>query len=325
MTQIPFYTVDAFASHAFKGNPAAVCIFKHPDHISDVIKQRLASEFNLSESAFPSPLNGHNGSNGSFQEASEFSLQWFTPKVEVPLCGHATLAAAHVIFNELGNQNNEIHFETKSGRLSVQKAHDGRLQLNFPQYEVVLLESLFDTHLKYKTLGHGVDKEIVEQLANALVSGVTPIKSLAYSPKSLKLIVVLDRNTSSDQLLKIQANDAQLLKLHPDGEFVKGIILTLAPVNPTEQGFDDHYDYVLRYFAPWSGISEDPATGSAQCVLAPFWSQQLNKTQFKVLQCYPGRGADFDVELDDSNDRVKIYGRALTIFSGQFSSNILEQ
>ncbi|KAI6175872.1 hypothetical protein M3Y97_00737200 [Aphelenchoides bicaudatus] len=300
MSQVPFYTVDAFTSSAFKGNGAAVCIFKEDPE--DRVKQLLSREFNLSETAFPQPLKGND-----FQTASEFSLRWFTPTNEVPLCGHATLATAHVIFNEIGNKNKEIHFDTLTGRLTVGKAEDGRLKMNFPQYEIRSLKSSFGHFNQFETLEDDSFVAVAEKLAKTLVGDNAKITGLAFAPKAMKLIVVLDPKTTREQYMKVKADGAKLLEID-NGQHVRGIILTLTPAESS--GFDPENDFVLRYFAPWNGIDEDPATGSAQCGISPFWAKILNKSHFKAFQMFPNRGADLETELDDKNNRINIFGRA---------------
>jgi predicted PhzF superfamily epimerase YddE/YHI9 len=136
--------------------------------------------------------------------------------------------------------------------------------------------------------------------------------------------------------MKIEVDGQKLLAVEK-GRYVRGVVLTLAPEKSS--GFDPKVDYYLRYFAPWNGINEDPATGSAQCGVAPFWSKLLKKTHFKgkellkssfnnlflAYQAFPTRGAELEVDLDDKNKRLKIYGRALTIFSGHFSSKLVQK
>jgi predicted PhzF superfamily epimerase YddE/YHI9 len=149
--------------------------------------------------------------------------------------------------------------------------------------------------------------------------------------------------------MKIKVDSSTLMNLEPNGDLVRGIIVTLAPEKSC--GFDSNVDYVLRYFAPWHGLSEDPATGhflntfiirskflgSAQSAVGPFWSKLLGKTNLKgkliictayqfylANQCFPGRGADFEVELDNSIGRINIYGHAITMFRGNFSPEILK-
>ncbi|KAI6187135.1 hypothetical protein M3Y98_00209400 [Aphelenchoides besseyi] len=269
MSDIPFFTVDAFTSQPFSGNPAAVCVFKTDDEPSDEVKQQLAIEFNLSETAFPIPK-----ANELQQTAKRWSLRWFTPTNEVPLCGHATLATAHVIFNELGNTNNELEFETLSGLLIVRRQSDGYLQLDFPRFKITILNtsSQFEGLFPMATDVGGVAKSIAEVLTANLIQTI----GLAYSSESKKLIVIIDPKTTRSKFLEMQPRSSELLRVHPTGERVRGVIVAFAVENPVAQGFDEDVDYVLRYLSPWNGIQEDPATGSVSNVIQTevpnFWS-----------------------------------------------------
>ncbi|KAI6236466.1 Phenazine biosynthesis protein, PhzF family [Aphelenchoides besseyi] len=317
MSDTPFFTVDAFTSQPFLGNPAAVCVFKTDDEPSDEVKQQLAIEFNLSETAFPIPK-----ANELQHTAKRWSLRWFTPTNEVPLCGHATLATAHVIFNELGNTNDELEFETLSGLLTVRRQSDGYLQLDFPRFKITILNtsSQFEGLFPMETDVDGVAKSIAE----LLTVNLTPAIGLAYSSESKKLIVIIDPKTTRSQFLTIQPRSSELLRVNPTAEFVRGVIVAFAVNNPQAQGFDEDVDYVLRYFAPWNGIEEDPATGSAQCAAAPFFARLLKKQTLKGFQCYPKRGAKFLVDLNGDPKRLKISGRAVLIFRGHICSQVFQ-
>ncbi|GBO23216.1 Phenazine biosynthesis-like domain-containing protein, partial [Araneus ventricosus] len=127
----PIYIVDAFTEHSFSGNPAAVCLIPPADDVGDDIKQKIAAEMNLSETAFPKILND----SDTFQNCKRFSLRWFTPSCEVPLCGHATLATAAVLLKECNNESQVIEFETLRGILKAVKAPNNRIQIDLPAYE----------------------------------------------------------------------------------------------------------------------------------------------------------------------------------------------
>ncbi|KAE9552728.1 hypothetical protein FO519_004045 [Halicephalobus sp. NKZ332] len=300
------YIVDAFTDVRFAGNQAAVCLI--PEKLSDAQYQKIGAEFNLSETSFSIPLDGD-----SWKTAKTFSLRWFTPTIEVKLCGHATLATAHVIFNEIGNQNEEIAFTTLSGELRVKKSSNG-LIMDFPAYSKT--ENFSTTRFKYNDESLN---PLINEIVEIMVPHLNPIRACLYTEPQ-KLLIVLDPETTKDELLSIKHNSDKLLQAH-DGSKVRGIVITFSPKDAKKQGFIDSegksYDYVSRYFAPWAGINEDPATGSSQCALGPFWSNEKNKNgPFYAFQCYPGRGAQFKISFPTPG-RVNVEGQAVTVFRGE--------
>ncbi|MEV2271012.1 PhzF family phenazine biosynthesis protein [Nonomuraea africana] len=214
------FTVDAFTDTAFHGNPAAVCLLNAG--ASDTWMQSLATEMGLSETAF---LLGN-------------SLRWFTPAVEVSLCGHATLATAHVLYST-GAATGTLQFTTKSGILTVNRSDDGLITMDFPAKEVTPA-----------TVPDGLEKA----LGAAVVS---------VNRSQLDLLVELESEESVRSLRPdipaLEAVDA------------RGVIVTAAASSATPA------DYVSRFFAPRVGVPEDPVTGSAHCALAPFWSARLGR------------------------------------------------
>uniref|UniRef100_A0A914E1U5 Uncharacterized protein n=1 Tax=Acrobeloides nanus TaxID=290746 RepID=A0A914E1U5_9BILA len=258
MATYPAFIVDAFAETPFKGNQAAVCLI---DQLSDEQYPKIAAEFNFSETAYPMPLDVPR----DFKKASRFSLRWFTPTIEVTLCGHATLATAHVLFNEIGNTNDEIYFETLSGELIVQKSktQDGAVSMNFPQFT-----EMYDIELSNQQ-SFGAKFPAIENPRHfvELANEIGPCKKLTYSPTLQELIMVLDSKMTKKDFIEINPSIDKLLKIQPLDGNRSAIILTLSPENPTKQGFvDSHgkpYDYASRYFTPWAGIDEDPATGKS--------------------------------------------------------------
>jgi PhzF family phenazine biosynthesis protein len=255
------FHIDAFADAAFSGNPAAVCLLdgREPDA---QWMQALAAEMNLSETAFVR------------REGREWSLRWFTPAVEVDLCGHATLATAHALLLEgqLGREETG-RFHTRSGVLTA--AFDGDLiELDFPSTIAQRCEA---------------PSELVEGL------GVQPMRVL--------------RN-QFDYLVEL-ASEADVRTLQPDAAMlrrlpVRGIIVTS---RASTAGFD----FVSRFFAPASGIDEDPVTGSAHCALGPYWMPRLNKPTLVAHQA-SRRGGTLRVTV--AGDRVRLAGRAVTVFRG---------
>jgi len=234
---IPVIIVDAFTRHPFGGNPAAVCPLEA--WLPDAQMQAIAAEHNLAETAFvvrePAGLNG---------EDRGWRIRWFTPRVEVDLCGHATLAAAHVLTRHLGEPETTIVFHSRSGPLPVRFAGD-TLVLDFPARPAARCE---------------VPAALREGL------GVNPLEVL----KSRDFLVVLE---SEDEVRALAPDFAQLARVD-----CLGVIVT-AP-GRREGGFD----FVSRFFAPRAGIDEDPVTGSAHCTLTPYWAARLKKKELHARQ-----------------------------------------
>lgn len=264
-----FVQVDAFTSEPFKGNPAAVCVLTQP--IDEARMQNIAREMNLSETAF---LNRR--PDGSFD------LRWFTPAVEVALCGHATLASAHALWEAGQLQANQIaQFHTKSGLLTATHTGDW-IELNFPstpsepcEAPPEMLEAL---GVSAKYVGKSKFDYLVEVDSEATVRGATP--------------------------------DFGRLRKLP----VRGVMMT-APAAPSSSG--PSVDFVSRFFAPGSGIDEDPATGSSHCCLTPYWAGRLGKTEM-IAQQLSSRGGVLRVKLD--GDRVLLAGQAVTVLKGEILS-----
>ena len=233
---IPIFHVDAFTDRPFAGNPAAVCIL--PGLRDDTWLQAVAGEMNLSETAFLT------------KEADGFRLRWFTPKVEVALCGHATLASAHVLWQEgLARPDETIRFHTLSGILTASQKGE-EIELDFP------LEP--DTAI-----------DPPANLANAL--GV-PLKYVGKN--RFDFLVEVD----SAATVRSMTPDFKLLATVTN----RGVIVTAL--------YDWPYDFVSRFFAPAAGIDEDPVTGSAHCCLGAYWRRQLGKNEFLAFQASARRG-----------------------------------
>jgi predicted PhzF superfamily epimerase YddE/YHI9 len=256
--RIPIYQVDAFTSEIFSGNPAAVCTLE--SWIDDSLLQSIASENNLSETAFL--VRNDNG----------FDLRWFTPVTEVALCGHATLASAFVLFFCRGWVEEEIRFHTrKSGQLVVGK-RDGLLEMDFPSRPA---------------------HSIVPPSGLREALGVTPISVLG----------------SVEDLLVVLESERAVRELQPDFSALerfeyRGIIVTSG---------GSRSDFVSRFFAPRFGVPEDPVTGSAHCVLVPYWSDELGKKSLHAFQVSKRGGELYCVH---EGDRVKISGRAVPYLEG---------
>ena len=258
-TRLPIVQVDAFTDKPFGGNPAAVCVMDSPRDAKWM--QHVASEMNLSETAFLSPQNG------------EYGLRWFTPTVEVDLCGHATLASAHVLWSEGWLEaGRQARFHTRSGLLTADQDHEW-IELDFP----AKLEQEVDP-----------PSELVEAL------GVAP----TYVGRNQFDYLV---EVASEQTVRSMQPDHSRLRKLP----VRGVIVT-------SRGSD--HDFISRFFAPGSGIDEDPVTGSAHCALAPYWAAKLGKTELRAYQASPRGGF---LRLRVVGDRVKLGGRAVTVLKGE--------
>lgn len=231
MDAIPCLQVDAFTDRPFAGNPAAVCLLD--DERDSQWMQAVAAEMNLSETAFIRP------------QEDGFELRWFTPAVEVDLCGHATLAAAHVLWSEgVVDSDDIVPFHTRSGELQCAR-HGDLIEMDFPATVAEPLQA---------------DQGLVEAL------GVEP--SWVGGSKYDRLVLV-----ESTQMLRTMRPDFARLRAVP----VRGVIVTSA-------SDDQRFDFLSRFFGPAVGIDEDPVTGSAHCCLGPFWSERLGKTEMTAYQ-----------------------------------------
>ncbi|MEO1354064.1 MAG: PhzF family phenazine biosynthesis protein [Cyanobacteria bacterium J06635_15] len=264
--------VDAFTNQPFKGNPAAVCVTETP--LDEALMQSIAAEMNLSETAFLYP------------QADGYSLRWFTPAVEVDLCGHATLASAHVLWTEgYLAPDQTARFQTKSGLLTAQQKGDW-IEINFPPQPV------HKTHVTPQLIAalccHGNINQVLKTDTNFLVE-----------------------LQSEAAVLNLQPDFAKLKSLP-----VQGIIVTAQPkARPSDSSSE--YDFVSRYFAPAVGIDEDPVTGSAHASLGPYWQAKLGKSALLAHQVSP-RGGVLKVRYGepDADDRVYISGQAVTVMRG---------
>lgn len=266
MTQI-ITQVDAFTNTPFKGNPAAVCVLDSPQ--SELWMQNIAQEMNLSETAF------------LVKQEDGFNLRWFTPTVEVPLCGHATLASAHVLWSQGHlSLNQEAHFNTKSGIL-IAKLENNWIQLDFP---VNISQPI----------------ELLPELSQVL--GIT-VKSVYQN--SLGYLVEVE---SEELVREMQPNFQEMKTL------TKADIIVTSIANS-----DSEYDFISRFFAPGLGIDEDPVTGAAHCCLAPFWRDKLGKDEFLAYQA-SSRGGVVKVYYPGEK-RVFISGQAVTVMRGELMIN----
>jgi PhzF family phenazine biosynthesis protein len=253
--------VDAFTDTPFAGNPAAVCLLPAPR--DEGWMQSVAREMNLSETAF------------LVRAADGYDLRWFTPSVEVALCGHATLASAHVLWED-GHlpPAQQARFHTKSGLLTGDRAGEW-IELDFPAKREEPASA-------------------PAGLAEAL--GVTP----KYVGKNqFDYLVEIDGEVA---VRRLTPNHAALAALP-----VRGVIVTSRADSPG-------YDFVSRFFAPGSGVPEDPVTGSAHCALGPYWQSRLGKSDLVAYQASPRGGV---VRVRVARDRVKLGGKAVTVLKGE--------
>jgi len=255
------YQVDAFTDEPFKGNPAAVCLLSKPE--SDAWLQAFAAEMNLSETAF------------LLSDGEGWHLRWFTPKTEVDLCGHATLASAAVLLNRLPNfQGRTIKFRTLSGQLNAYQTGQA-ITLDFPA-------------MVYKP--HTIVPKILD------VFGFIPINAVFSGSYVLY-------EASSEKFIRQAQPDMEALAKLPLPE----VIITAKSECPA-------FDFISRFFAPQLGIDEDPVTGSAHCLLAPYWAEKLGKKEFIAYQASQ-RGGELHLNL--RADRVEITGYARILFKGE--------
>jgi PhzF family phenazine biosynthesis protein len=238
------WTVDAFTDKPFKGNPAAIALVDN--FLSDSMSRELAAEINLPETGFVKPLG-----------QDHYHIRWFTPKVEVELCGHGTLAAAHILYQENLIKDNKITFESLYGQLFVKK-EGNYITLDFP---LIKVES------------SPYSKESLEDLLG--------IKSITHC--------FVTRDTVIAEL----SDEVELRNLNLDPEKIRqiehvGLVVTTKGLAP--------YDFVSRVFGPKKGTNEDPVTGSVHCLLADYWQQKLGKTEFLAYQASP-RGGEMSIKI----------------------------
>ncbi|RYZ33604.1 MAG: PhzF family phenazine biosynthesis isomerase [Sphingobacteriales bacterium] len=261
-----FFT-DSFTNEPFKGNPAAVCLPE--ERLSETEMQQIATEIGFSETAFVMTTDSIN----------TYNIRYFSPKQEIPLCGHATLASAKILFGLCAAA--DILFVTAEGiRLPVRK-EEGEIVMDFPVYETEALD-------------------IPQAMLSAL--GIRQAAATSYCPEKQSILIEID---SASQLAKLDPDFTALVASYSN---IEGVLVT-APSD--SNSFDFHY----RYFWPWAGSNEDPATGAVQTFLAKYWSKKLRKQTLKAFQSSKRTG-EMRVELRAG--RVLIYGEAVVVLEGAF-------
>jgi PhzF family phenazine biosynthesis protein len=262
------FIVDSFTDTPFKGNPAGVCMVESP--LGDQRMLDIAQELNLSETAFLYPL----------ENRGAYSIRYFSPKVEIPLCGHATLASAKVIFSTLGL--NEVHFLTIQNLDLSAQASNGQIVMEFPIYETLPADA---------------------PLALLTALGVKAVRNVAYNEETHILLLEL---ASPAEVAGLDPDFTALLRSHHS---INGVLVTAASGS-------DGYDFHSRYFWPWSGTNEDPVTGGTHTFLAKYWSSRLGKTKMRSFQASKRTGF-MEVELKEG--KLLIQGQAVIVFEGQLA------
>lgn len=273
MSGVRLRVVDAFTEHPGSGNPAGVVLLDPGDWPPAAWMRSISAELGLSETAFAQPLD---------QAAeAEWALRWFTPVVEDDLCGHATLATAHVIATDTGWPRT-LRFNTRSGLLPVSIGADRAITLNFPA-------------------ASATEVPVPDGLTSAL--GTTAVRTCTTGALR-DLLVVLPDEATVRALTPDLARIADLTRR----DNIRGVTVTAAAASP-----DGGYDFVSRFFSPADGIAEDPVTGSAHTALAPYWAAELGRISLVGLQVSARSGL---VHTHIDTDRVHLTGRAVTVMDG---------
>jgi len=271
----PVVFVDAFTKTKYGGNPAAVCIIDEyvPATQTHGWMSNVAAEMNLSETSFLWKL-----------ETDTYSLRWFTPTVEVDLCGHATLAAAHVLFSQNLIAGSEVRFVTKSGVLTCKKAGDNRISMDFPLEAPIRLEKADIPDLIYE--GFNVTTEDVVRVSKNRFDLFVEVKNKALLQNMKPIMSIIEQIP------------------------VRGCAVTCKSESPSDVGI-----FYSRFFAPRTGVPEDPVCGSAHCGLAPYWGSLMGLKEMTGLQISK-RGGIVNVKISDDNRRVQLTGDAVITMQG---------
>ncbi len=260
---IPIFQVDAFTEEPFKGNPAGVCLLRGP--ADEAWMRSVAAEMNLAETAFPLP------------EGDGFRLRWFTPKVEVRLCGHATLATAHILWEQgILAPEREARFQTLSGLLTARR-DENLIELDFPARPPL---------------------PKAPDWADAVIA------ALGIKPVFIGM--------SAEDILFEAVDEGAVRSVQPDFAALRS--LPARGIIVTSRSADKRFDFISRFFAPAVGVDEDPVTGSSHTVLVPYWAGRLGRSSFTAYQA-SARGGILHLRLE--GDRVKIAGKAVTVIRGE--------
>lgn len=260
------YFVDSFTNQKFKGNPAAVCFPNQELSVNTM--QQIALEIGFSETAFVKQINDDN-----------YNIRFFTPKMEIPLCGHATLAASKIIFDSTAFSKVKF-INSNNVELMVEKVGH-KMKMQFPVYETENIE-------------------IPELMTEAL--GISRVLNKRYNKETKIILVEIESST-------------ELAGLSPDYSLLKTSYTGIDGVLVTAVGDSKPFDFHYRYFWPWAGTNEDPVTGAVQTFLTKYWATKLNKTKLEAFQSSERTGT-MSTELNQNS--VFIFGEAVTILEGQF-------
>lgn len=259
------YFVDSFTNQKFKGNPAAVCIAE--SNLDGIAMQNIATEIGFSETAFIKKI-----------DSNTYNIRFFTPKMEISLCGHATLASSKIIFDTTTLQN-IIFINSENVELKIGKAND-KIVMQFPVYETTEID---------------VPQSVLDAI------GIDKTVDTRFSPD--RKIILIEIN-NSDTLANLKPDFLALVNSYSG---INGVLVTAQSNSPD---FDFHY----RYFWPWAGTNEDPVTGGIQTFLTKYWATKLNKNKLKAFQSSLRTGMMTTELLED---KVLIYGDAVTVFEGE--------
>lgn len=268
MTKIETYIVDSFTDKPFKGNPAGVCILNQ--QMTDEQMQSIAKELGLSETAFIKLINKPN----------KYSIRYFSPIMEIPLCGHATLASSKVLF-EINPTMTDIHFKNIQDLDLMIKKHKGKIEMEFPIYDTI-------------------PQNPTDELLQAL--GIEKISSSAFNKETNILLIEIE---SSQLLNNLSPNFERLTASHNS---INGVLVSAISDK-------NDFDFESRYFWPWSGTNEDPVTGATHTFLAKYWAKKLNKNKMNSFQCSE-RSGFMEVELI-SESKLIIRSEAQIILKGE--------
>ncbi|KAL3644858.1 hypothetical protein CASFOL_010038 [Castilleja foliolosa] len=294
---VKYSVVDAFTDSAFKGNPAAVCLLE--EERDDEWLQSVAREFNLSQTGYLTHLP--ESTQSTIGSVPRFGLRWFTPVAEVKLCGHATLAASHILFTHGLVKSNTIEFLTLSGILTAKRVPDSKV-LDSPDSQNGNASDSFCIELDFPVV------PVMEYNGASEVSAIS--ESLSLNSTFVNEIL----KTSGDDLLVVLSSGEAVVEAEPNFNNIqkfpgRGLIITgLAPAG---SGFD----FFSRFFCPKLGLNEDPVCGSAHCALATYWSKKLGKCDLIAYQASPRSGV-LDLHIDAKNQRVLLRGKAVAVMEG---------
>lgn len=260
------YFVDSFTNEKFKGNPAGVCLPN--EELDTETMQNIAMEIGFSETAFIKQITGNT-----------YSIRFFTPKIEIPLCGHATLASSKIIFSTTSFDSIKF-INCDNVELLIEKA-EHKIKMQFPSYNTE-------------------ETEVPQEMLDALE--ISKIVNKRYSPNNKIILIEIE---SALELANLKPDFTALLKSHST---INGVLVTAVSDN---ENFDFHY----RYFWPWAGTNEDPVTGGVQTFLTKYWALKLNKTKLNAYQSSLRTGT-MSTEL--LQDKVSILGEAVIVLEGEF-------